>query len=210
MSAVTTSTPPTTPLPRGPHPIARQYPLRPISVSEYEDLIAGGAFANERIELLDGHLVPKMSRDPSHDGTLDILEGLLIDLLPTGWFLRVQKAIRLAPQSMPEPDLAIVRGSRRAFLSRHPGPSDIGFVVEVANTSLNLDRDEKSRIYAIAGIAEYWLVDLVARAINVFQRPEQGEYADHRTVRVGETIPIVLDGSTVGTLAVAELLGTNP
>ena len=123
-------------------------PVRRFSVDEYHRMIDAFVFAtDDRFELLEGWITAKMSKNPPHEGTTSLVHELLRPQLPAGLHIRIQSAITTA-DSEPEPDLAIVRGSARDFLSRHPGPADIVLVLEVADASLGRDRLHKARIYA--------------------------------------------------------------
>ncbi len=169
---------------------------------------AGVLTKDDRVELLEGYLVLKMAHDPAHDGTLDLVKGVIPTVLPIGWFLRVQQTVSLA-DSNPEPDIAVVRGSFRSFLARHPGPADIALIVEVSNSSLDRDLDDKARVYARAGIPVYWVVDVVNGTVEVFEQPSGPTavpvYANRRTVRPPDALAFALDGTLV-TLPAADLL----
>src|SRR4051794_25327868 len=96
-------------------------PSRRFTVAEYHWMIDVGIVTEEPpVELLEGWIVPRMTRKPPHDGTIDVLEGALAPYLPPGWFLRTQRAITTG-DSEPEPDKVAVRGDRRTYLQRHPG-----------------------------------------------------------------------------------------
>lgn len=184
--------------------------LKRFSVAEYHRFVAlGGVTEADRIELLEGYLVTKMSRNPPHDGTLQTLEDVLLGLLPVGWTRRGQKAAELA-DSVPEPDVAVVRGDPRVYYTRHPTRADIGLVIEVADTSLADDRVDKARIYARAGIVLYWIVNIPDRQVEVYTDPDPTAtppaYRTRTDYRPGDTVPVTLDGVQVGTVAVADVL----
>src|SRR5262245_45392334 len=106
--------------------------MRRWTVDEYHTLIDAGVFArDERFELLEGWIVAKISRNPPHDASMELTRAELEKRLPSGWHIRGQSAITTT-DSEPEPDLAVVQGSRRTYSSRHPGPSDLALVVEIA------------------------------------------------------------------------------
>jgi Uma2 family endonuclease len=162
-----------------------------------------------KVELLEGYVVDKMPRNPPHDGTIQIVRDSLAASLPPHWTLRIQSAVTLL-DSEPEPDLALVRGHSRSYLTHHPGPAEIGLLVEVAEASLDRERLEKSRIYARAAIPVYWIVNLVDRRLEVFTDPSGPEamprYAQQLNFGPSENVPLVLDGTTVPTMTVATLL----
>lgn len=178
--------------------------VRRFTVDEYHRLIAANILTEaDRVELLDGYLIEKdMVRTPEHDGPMDLFEGAIAGLIPAGWFLRIQRAITLT-NSEPEPDYAIVRGTRRDYLARHPGPDDIGLLVEVSHTSLGSDLSDKARIYGAAGIPFYWVIDTINRKIIVFTAPDYSQPTEHP---IGSSVSLILDGRTAGRIAVSDVL----
>jgi Uma2 family endonuclease len=179
--------------------------LHRFTVDQYHHMIRSGVLdANDRVELLEGWIVSKMPHNPPHDGMLDALLGELQALLPTEWFPRVQSAITTA-HSEPEPDIAVVRGPRRRYFKRHPQTSDIGLVVEVSDSSLQQDRNVKAPLYARAGIAFYWIVNLIDARVEVYSEPSESGYQIVRVYQRGESVPLILDGQEIGSVAVASL-----
>jgi Uma2 family endonuclease len=184
--------------------------FRRFSVPEYHRLIELGILnEDDNLELLEGYLVHKMSRNPPHDAALQ--EGMIswIRVLKPDWKLRVQSAITL-PESEPEPDFAIVRGDAKTYLTRHPSAADIGLVVEVSDSSLLGDRDDKGRIYARAGIPGYWIVNVQDQWIEVYTRPS-GPVADPKfglriDYRPGDSISLVLGNDAPILVAVQDML----
>jgi Uma2 family endonuclease len=180
------------------------------SVARYQRMIETGILTSEdKVELLENYVVLKMPRNPPHDGTIDLVKEALKPRIPSGWLLRSQQTVVLS-DSQPEPDFAIVRGNARTYLTRHPGPADVGLIIEVADSSLLRDQRDKTRIYARGGIICYWIVNLVDRRIEVFTQPSGPTavpaYASFQIYQPGDDVPLVLDGNTVGTIPVAELL----
>jgi Uma2 family endonuclease len=184
--------------------------FRRFSVAEYHRLIELGMLTeDDNLELLEGYLVHKMSRNPPHDAAIQKGMKKWLRLLPPGWDLRVQSAITLT-ESEPEPDFAIVRGDETAYVTRHPTPADIGLVVEVSDSTLPGDRDDKARIYARAGIECYWIVNLNDRQVEVYTSPSGpvpdpkfAQRADHRS---GDSLSLVLGGTALVQVAVQDLL----
>ncbi len=184
--------------------------FRRFTVAEYHKLIEVGVLTeNDDLELLDGYLVEKMSRNPPHDGTIQLVEDAVRALLPTGWCVRVQSAVTLS-RSEPEPDLTVASGDKRSYLSRHPGAAEVGLVIEVSDSSLDSDRDDKIPIYARDGIAVYWIVNLVNRQIEVYEQPSgtspSPTYGSRHTYKPGDAIPVALGGANLGTIPVDDLL----
>jgi Uma2 family endonuclease len=180
------------------------------SVARYQKMIEDGILTSEdKVELLENYLVLKMSKNPPHDGTIDLVRETLHPRLPAGWMLRVQQTVVLS-DSQPEPDFAVVRGNARSYLQRHPVPADVGLLIEVANSSLLRDQRDKTRIYARAGIACYWIVNLVDQRVEAYSQPSGPTtvpaYGSFQTYQPGDNIPLVLGGVAVGAAPVADLL----
>jgi Uma2 family endonuclease len=180
------------------------------SVAQYQRMIEAGILTSEdKVELLEQYVVLKMPRNPPHDGTIQVADEVLRRHLPPGWCLRVQLTVVL-PDSQPEPDFAVVRGSTRSFVTRHPLVSDVGLLIEVANSSLLRDQRDKTRIYARAGVPWYWIVNLVDQRIEVYGQPSGPTsvpaYQSFQLYQPGDSVPLVLDGNGVAVIPVVDLL----
>jgi Uma2 family endonuclease len=180
------------------------------SVASYQRMIETGILTPEdKVELLENYVVLKMTRNPRHDSTVQRMLRPLLRSLPVDWDIRVQSAITLT-DSQPEPDFALVRGSADDYDSRHPGPADVGLLVEVADSSLLRDQRDKTRIYARGGIPSYWIVNLVDRRIEVYTQPSGPAvvpaYATFQLYQPGDDVPLVLDGNALGSVPVVDLL----
>jgi hypothetical protein len=185
-------------------------PVRRFTVAEYHRLIETGILQEgEPIELLEGWLVPKMTRNPPHDLALGLAEDEISRRLPPGWFRRDQSAVTTA-DSEPEPEVAIVRGQRRDYGTRHPGPPDMGLVVEIADSSLAQDRTLKARVYARAAIPVYWIVNIPDSQVEVYTDPTGPQpdpaYRQRRDYTAAESVPLILDGLVIGDIPVKDLL----
>jgi Uma2 family endonuclease len=184
--------------------------FRRFSVAEYHRLIDIGLLTeNDNLELIEGYLIHKMSRNPPHDSCIHLALRMLLRCLPPDWSLRIQSAITLS-DSEPEPDLAVVRGDERTYAARHPSPADVGLVIEVADSTLLGDRADKGRIYARAGIAIYWIVNLIDRQVEVYSSPSSSgavpAYGQRTDYGVGDQVPLLLDGVLVANFPVHDLL----
>jgi Uma2 family endonuclease len=189
----------------------QQSSFRKFTLDEYHRMIDTGVLmSGEPYELLEGHLVHKMSRGSPHDWAVQILTKRLVRMMSDDWDVRSQCAITLPTGSEPEPDVALVRG-RTNYRDHHPGPTEIGLVVEVSDSSLAIDRHDKARIYARESIPVYWVVNVVDKVIEVYTQPSgptaAPAYAKRDDYAVGQSVPVVLDGNTVGTIAVADVVG---
>jgi Uma2 family endonuclease len=189
-----------------------QSTFRKFTLDEYHKMIETGVLSSgEPYELLEGNLVHKMSRGSPHDAAVLVLNKRFIRLVPVGWEVRGQSAVTLSGGSEPEPDFALVRGDESTFRSRHPGPADIGLIVEVSDSSLRIDRHDKGIIYAQNGIPVYWVVNVVDQVIEVYTQPggtgDAAAYGKRDDFAIGTAVPVVLDGTAVGTIAVADVIG---
>ncbi len=177
-----------------------------MNVREYEQLVALGGLDDSKIELLDGLVVRKMGKDPPHVWSVDATEIGIARLLPAGWLLRREGPVRIPEFDEPEPDVALVRGTRLDYKTRHPGPADMGLLVEVAESSLDRDRGEKLQAYARARIPTYWIVNLIDRRVEVYTDPNETGYRGHVDYPRGSQMPVLVDGVALAALAVDELL----
>ena len=138
---------------------------------EYERLIDLGAFRpGERLELVGGALLVCEPQGGPHFTAVGLVEDALRQVFGSGWTVRAQGPIALDEDSEPEPDLAVVPGSRRDHSRSHP--SHPVLIVEVAESSLAFDRGEKGSLYARAGIADYWILNLPDQVLEVYRGPE--------------------------------------
>jgi Uma2 family endonuclease len=105
----------------------------------------------------------------------------------------------------------VIRGPRARNRGHHPFAADVGLVIEVSGSSLPIDRGDKARIYARAGIPVYWVVNVVDKIVEVFTQPsgptDAPAYAQRDDYPVGTAVPVVLDGNTVGSIPVADIMG---
>ena len=137
---------------------------------EYDHLIEKGAFGpGDRIELLGGLLVVREPQGGPHAMGIRMAEEALREAFATGWDVRVQLPVALDEESEPEPDVSVVPGSFRDYPRAHPSRPVL--IVEVADSSLELDRRDKSSLYARARVPDYWIVNLVERALEVYRDP---------------------------------------
>jgi Uma2 family endonuclease len=144
---------------------------------EYERLVELGMFVGERLELLDGLLVVREPQGSPHAATAAQIGQVLASAFGPGWHPRLHSPLALDDDSEPEPDVAIVPGAPFDYASAHP--TTAALVVEVADSSLRLDRRFKRGLYARAGLQEYWIVNLVDRALEVHRAPRPATDSVH-------------------------------
>jgi Uma2 family endonuclease len=177
-----------------------------ISIDEYERLVSVGAFDDSRIELINGYVVRKLENNPPHVWSVDATELGIPSILPAGWLVRRESPVRIPGSDEPEPDVAVVRGTREDFKKRHPDAGEIGLLVEVAESSIDRDRGEKLQAYARGGIPVYWIVNLIDERIEVYTDPAGGSYRTRRDFPRGSEAPVILDGIALGHIRVDDLL----
>jgi len=189
-----------------PEPTWMPWPLYRMSLEKYEAMVDSGIFTpRDRLHLINGLLVAKMTQNNPHCTADDLCGVALNGVIPAGWYVRAAKPVRLPPDSMPEPDRAVVRGTIRDYAHRYPGPSDVGLIVEVSDSSLRGDRNQ-AEVYARSGIAVYWIVNLVDGQVEVYSSPSSSGYSSRVDFLAGQNVPVVIDGVQVGIIAVDEIL----
>jgi Uma2 family endonuclease len=188
------------------------FPVRRFTVEEYHRLGALGVLTeDDRVELIEGLVVPKMNRSPLHDVSLNMLDNVLREVLPPRWNVRVQMAITTF-DSEPEPDIAVVVGPASRYVDHHPLPTDVALAVEVAETSLARDR-RKARMYARAGVLQYWIVNLRDDRVEVHSLPQadvaEPFYASVVALGVDETCSLLLPGELSIAIPIRDFLPSH-
>lgn len=123
-----------------------------------------------QLELIGGDITQKMSPQNSpHAAAIGAMQFALEEAFPCGYWVRVQLPLALTDDSEPEPDLAVVAGSWRDYTKSHPAHAVL--IVEISDTTLTIDRGTKGGLYASAGVAEYWIVNLRDRVLEVHRQP---------------------------------------
>lgn len=183
------------------------FPIRRFTIPEYHRLADAGILTDDdRVELLEGFISPKMVHSPIHDATVSSIEYLIRPLLLQGWILRIQSAVSLTT-SEPEPDVVIALGPPARYAERHPTGMDIAMVIEIAETSLLRDR-RKAVIYASGEVPIYWIVNLSGRSLEVFDMPTKGVYERCRIFTLTEKLELNLGCMTCDSICVSDLFVT--
>lgn len=138
------------------------------SVAEFHQMWESGLFDDCRPMLINGQVFEMATPGPAHCVATSLVDYALKSIFATGFFVRVQMPLVLGQRSDPVPDIAVVVGGPRDYPT-HPTTAEL--VVEVADTSLNMDTGAKAQLYAAAGIAEYWVIDLNNRLLIVHRDP---------------------------------------
>lgn len=186
-----------------------------LSLDQYRRMGEAGIITvRDRVVLLDGVLVGKMTKGGPHVTSTILSYKALDQLVAPGWHARQEAPIILVGgpkghDSAPEPDVSVVRGAVRDYAARTPQPGDVGLVVEVAESSLYEDRAGLAR-YAWAGIPTVWIVNLISRSVEVYTDPTgSGPDPRYRTARTFDgdsAVPMWLEGREIGQIAVRDLL----
>src|SRR5436190_16797854 len=138
--------------------------------AEYDRLVEIGVFPpGDPVELLGGDLVVSEPQTSAHYTAIGLVDSALRAALGREWLIRSQGPLALDDESEPEPDVALVRGGWRDYSQEHPARPVL--VVEVALSSLRLDREHKGSLYARAGLGDYWILNLVDRVLEVYREP---------------------------------------
>lgn len=148
-----------------------ELPRRLWTAEEYERAGELGLFGpEERLELIEGEILTKLTPQGSPHATAVMLVQLaLTSAFPDGYILRCQMPLALGPRNRPEPDVAVVTGTIRQYVAAHPTAAVL--VVEASDSTLQIDRIVKARLYATAGIPEYWIVNLADSVLEVHRQP---------------------------------------
>ena len=174
----------TTVAPRASTPLRRRF-----TVAEYYALVDRGILAeNDRVELLDGDIIAMPPIGDWHQSSIDRFTNLMLPLLRGRAIMRVQGPTRLNENSEPLPDVMLLRQRDDFYETGHPSPDDVLLIIEVSDSSVDYDRDDKLTAYARAGIPEVWIVSRQDRQIEAYTEPTEGEYANVRHARHGESI----------------------
>lgn len=176
---------------------------------EYDRLVELGWFRGERLELLDGLLVVSEPQGSPHMAIVTHVGQVLAAAFGPGWHVRLQGPLALDDDSEPEPDIAVVPGVPLDYVDAHPSTAPL--IVEVADSSLRLDRRFKAGLYARGDLPEYWIVNLVDRVLEVHREPYLAAEADggavYRSVEVLRPPATVRPlAAPTASIAVADLL----
>ena len=176
------------------------------TVENFHAMDRAGIFGeDDRVKLIEGEIVHMAAIGSCHQAIVDRFTRLLVPPLGERAIVRVQGPVRLARITEPQPDLQLLAPRDDFYAAAHPSQADALLVVEVADTTLRFDRDEKSVIYARRGVRELWIVDVTGDCILVMRDPAIQGYRAVTTVSRGESLaPQAFPDLTV---SVEELLG---
>lgn len=169
--------------------MSRRLAKRWITADEYERMGEAGIFGEDaRLELLEGEIYEMSPIGSPHSACVTILHQLLTLKFANKLIVFSQNPIRLDDFSEPQPDVALVRWRADFYKSSHPTPADVLLIIEVADSTVENDRSYKMPLYAKAGIAEAWLVNLVEECVELYAEPLGEAYQTVRRFTRGETV----------------------
>lgn len=157
------------------------------SVQDYYRMAETGVLRPAaRVELLEGRIIDMSPIGPLHGGIVKRLSRHFHLKAQSRWIVAVQDPLRLADDSEPEPDVMLLKPSPDDYTRRHPRPEDVYLLIEVSDSTLEYDREEKLPAYGRAGVAEVWLVNTQDEVIEVYREPHFTGYAVKTLVPLGE------------------------
>ena len=160
---------------------------------------AGLLRAEDRVELIDGEFVKMMAIGPRHHASVDRATRAFVTKAGESAIVRVQGAVVLDLYNAPEPDLVLLRPRADFYASRYAGPADILLIIEVAESSIDYDREVKAPLYARSNVHEYWLVDLNEHVLHQYLSPERDRYRTVRQCGRGQLAPELLPECVIST-----------
>jgi Uma2 family endonuclease len=165
-------------------------------------MIAVGILSDQdRVELLEGQIIEMTPQEPPHAAATSSFGNDFVLLFAGKAWVRQQLPVTIAPNSEPEPDIAVVQLKSNRYRDRHPIPAEVYLLIEVADSTLNYDRNRKAQVYAKANILEYWVIDVKQRQILVFRQPEGECYQVEQVLQENDSIAPVAFPEVVVELA---------
>jgi Uma2 family endonuclease len=161
------------------------------TVADYHRMIESGILGeDDQVELIDGEIRKMSPIDPIHAAHVKRLSHLLFAAVGERAIVSVQDPVQLDDRSEPQPDLALLRWDDDFYEHRHPMPEDVLLVIEVANSSVVYDREEKLPRYAAAGITEVWLVNIARQIVEQYTVPDGNDYRYRAIVKPGAVLTV--------------------
>ena len=171
-------------MPQAAEPITCPYEPTPHRIrwtrAQYDTFRDTGVL-NGRYELIDGEIISKMGVNPPHSGTL-IAVRLWLSFVFGGSFVRTETTVDVGEadpeHNEPQPDVSVTVKPHTAYFDTHPAPTDVVLAVEVSDSTLRFDRSKKALLYSLAGIQEYWVIDIAGRRVYVHRHPTPSGYLE--------------------------------
>ena len=174
------------------------------TTDEYQRLYETGLLAaHDRIELLNGELIIMHAIGYRHAQAVTNLTSEFGEQARRRFKISPQNPVELDDHSAPQPDITLVPWEHRKS-KRHPAPDEVFLIIEVGDSSLRYDREDKQRAYAATGIREFWLLNLEDDVLEIFRQPERGVYREKIIVPADESASPLAFPDVV--IAMAEVL----
>ena len=162
---------------------------RRFTVSDYYAMADAGILTEkDRVELLNGEIIVMAPIGSKHAFCVNWFTEAFISALVGRANVSVQNPVRLDESNEPQPDIALLQRREDFYVSGHPSPADVLLIIEVADSTIDSDRNEKLPLYARAGIPEVWIVNLLDRRVEAYTEPVDGAYANVRHFEVGDSV----------------------
>jgi Uma2 family endonuclease len=173
------------------------------TIAQYRDLGKTGFFDNVKTMLINGEIFTMVMPRPPHDTALALTLQWLQSVFGQGYYIRGQMGFDIGLANDPGPDIAVVTGSIRDYATQTPTTAVL--VVEVSDSTLAMDTTTKAELYATAGVADYWVVDLVNRQVHIFRGPQPlpsglgaTAYRTHKTFGPTDQVsPLAAPGASI-------------
>ncbi|MBD2595057.1 Uma2 family endonuclease [Nostoc spongiaeforme FACHB-130] len=179
---------------------------RKFTVQQYHKMIESGILTeNERVELIRGEIIEISPIGTKHAACVNRLINLLVQLLGKRVIVAAQNPVELSDNSQPQPDVALLKPRDDFYAAAHPQPQDIFLLIEVADSTIIYDREEKIPLYAEANIIAVWLIDINEQVVEVYQQPTATGYQHIQKFAGGESLSI--PGFPDVTITVNEIFG---
>jgi Uma2 family endonuclease len=182
------------------------------SVAEFDRLGASGVLDDTRLELIEGQLIVMTPANPPHETAVGLVADALRAVVGPAYHVREEKTLGIDTWNAPLPDLAVVVGTRRAYATRRPTVAETILVVEVSDSTLATDRGDKADRYAASRLAEYWILNLVDRCLEIRRQPGRTRasrtgwrYADVTVLEAAATATLQLGEQEIAIAVVALL-----
>ena len=165
---------------------------RSFTVEEYHRMIEAGVFKpTDRVELIDGRILEMSPKGIKHASSNDRSTRCFNRKLGKRVLIRNQNPIHLSDDTEPEPDIVLVAPHKKEYADHHPTPKEIFLVMEIADTTIDFDRNEKSLIYARAGIIQYCVLNVSTRELEDYRGPGKAGYRSKQTFRASQSFSLV-------------------
>jgi Uma2 family endonuclease len=166
-----------------------QIARRHFNIAEYYKMAAAGVFTeDDRVELIEGEIVEMNPIGSRHAACVGRLTKFLGQLAGGEAIVWVRNPVQVSDYSEPLPDVALLKRRDDFYAQANPRPSDVLLIIEVADSSVEYDRNIKMPLYARAGIPEVWLVNLPKETVEIYTEPREGDYREIQLVKRGEPL----------------------